>query len=152
MQKNNLEPLPRKFNDFKALLVDCYNLTAEVPGMIAVYNENALQLVTSCLFVKILNTTRAELLLFENNLLSEVYVLLRHQMEAVFVLKACYEDKTFLQEYIKSDALYRLKVGNIVSQGGTEFNENENFDKDKINNRKTELKSIIDKDGIKEWN
>lgn len=118
--------------------------------MIAIYNENLLQLVTSSLFIKIFNTTRAELLLFENILLSEVYVLLRHQMEAVFVLKACYEDKTFLQEYIKSDALYRLKLGKMIYQGGAEFNENENFNKDKINNRKAELKSIIDKDGIKE--
>jgi hypothetical protein len=150
MQENKPVLLPPEFNDFKALLIDCYHLAAEVPGRIAVYNENPLQLVASCLFVKILNATRAELLLFENNLLSEVYVLLRHQMEAVFVLKACYEDRTFLEQYIKSDALARLKIGNIVSQGDAVFRENEHFDQDRINSRKAELKSIVDEHGIKE--
>jgi hypothetical protein len=150
MQTNNIQPLDPVFDEFKVLLVDCYNLAAEVPGMIAVYNENPLQLITICLFVKILNTTRAELLLFENNLLSEVYVSLRHQMEAVFVLKACYEDAPFLREYIKSGALYRLKLGNIISQNGSEFRENDNFDEEKVNSRKAELKAIVDENGIKE--
>ena len=150
MADNRSEPLPATFNDFKTLLIDCYHLAIEVLGMIAVNNENQLQLITSCLFVKHLNLTRAVLLLFDNNLLSEVYVLLRHQIEAVFVLKACHEDEAFLEEYIKSDALQRLRIGNIVSLGGTEFSENKHFDKNKVDSRKAELKSIVDEHDIKE--
>lgn len=106
MQTNNIEPISPRFNDLKALLVDCYNLASDVPSMIEVYNENPLQIITSCLLIKILNTTRAILVLFEHNLLSEVHVLLRHQMEAVFVLKACHEDEAFLREKLGSNLNY----------------------------------------------
>jgi len=150
MKTNNLAPIPTRFNDLRALLLECYNLSAEVPKMIDVYNEHAIQVVTSCLFIKILNTTRAILLLFENNLLSEVHVLLRHQMEAMFVLKACYEDKEFLQEYINSDTLCRLKLGNVISQKPDIFSMKKEYDVERIKRLKDELKSIVDENGIRE--
>lgn len=150
METNKSEPLPTEFNDLRDLLVDCYNLASEVPSMIEVYNENPLQIIASCLLIKVLNTTRAILILFENNLLSEVYVLLRHQMEAVFVLRACHEDEAFLREYIHSDILYRLKLGNVIFNKQDDFSKNEEFDIEKISRLKSELKSIVDKNGIKE--
>jgi hypothetical protein len=83
-------------------------------------------------------------------LLSEVHVLLRHELEAIFVLKACYEDKYFLKEYINSDVLYRLKMGNVISQNKDNFKGNEEFDIERIKSLKSELKLIVDENGIKE--
>jgi len=147
---DNIEPLPTEINNLKELLVDCYRLAFEIPKKIDVYNENPLQIISSCLFIKVINATRAILVLFENNLLSEVHVLLRHEMEAIFVLKACYEDKQFLKEYINSDILYRLKMGNVISQNQNNFKENEEFDIERIKSLKSDLKLIVDENGIKE--
>ena len=150
MPTSESESLPPKFNDLRDLLVDCYKLASELSTAIEVHNENPLQIIASCLLIKVLNATRAILLLFENNLLSEVYIILRHQMEAVFVLRACNEDRAFLEEYIKSDTLYRLKLGNVIFNKREDFNKDEKFDIDRIINLKNELKSIVNENGIKE--
>lgn len=144
------DPIPEEFNDLRDLLIDCYNLASGIPDMIDAYNENHLQVITSILLIKTVNTARALLLLIENNLLSEVHVLLRHQIEAVFVLKACKEDKAFLKEYINSDLKRRLRLGNVIANNPKDFHKNELFDSDEFKNSRTDLKSIVDEHGIKE--
>lgn len=150
LQSNMPDPIPDKFNDLRDLLADCHNLAAKIPSMITVSNGNALQVISSCIFIKILNTTKAVLMLIKNNLLSEVHVLLRHQMEAVFVLKACYEEEAFLQTYIDSDNLYRLKLGNVILNNQADFSINKKLDIEKIKETKEKLKSLVDENGIKE--
>ena len=150
LQTNSPDPIPDKFNDLRNLLIDSYNLASDIPDMINVNKENPLQLITSCLFIKVLNTTRAILLLIENNLLSEVYVLLRHQMEAIFVLSACQKDESFLKTYIASDQKYRLRLGNVILN-----NKNDSFsleELEEIKELKPYLKTIVDEQGIKEIN
>ncbi len=109
--------------EFIHLLNDCYNfanevfdnLKPEISQQLPYSSIDNLKITTDCLFIKIINTTKAILLLMENHMLVEVAVLLRHQLEALFILRACKVNKYFIEEYLRLSIVNRRKIGNIVT-------------------------------------
>jgi hypothetical protein len=145
----SIDSTPSNYNDCRKLLIDCYKLAGDMSSKFVIDDEDLLKIITACLFIKIHNTTKAILLLIDNNLLSETQVLLRHQIESLFVLKACYEDESFWEEYIYSDERIRLKWSNIMTQNKI-FRNHKEYDEEKIIKLRKELETIVDEKGIKE--
>ncbi len=115
---------------FLKLLNECYNFANEMLDNLkpaiskrAPYRKiDNLRITTACLFIKIINTTKAILLLMENHILVEVSVLLRHQLETLLILNACKEDECFIEKYLNWSNIQRRKIGNVIVNNEKLFN------------------------------
>jgi hypothetical protein len=95
----------------------CFELNAyaqKAKFELEIHNEDGKEVISSCLFIKILNGFQASLILGRFGLTLEAEVVLRSMLETLFLLKACIEDEDFMQEYIKSDDARRLKIMNVA--------------------------------------
>jgi hypothetical protein len=75
-----------------------------------IHNMDGQEVISVCLFLKILNGFQACLILAKYGLVAEAEVLLRSLFEALFIMKACINDEDFTREYVKSDEAKQLKL------------------------------------------
>lgn len=68
------------------------------------------EVITVCLFIKILDGYQAAILLIKRGFESEARALIRIVLEALIFLKACCDDPDYIKIFIQSDEVERLKI------------------------------------------
>ena len=141
--------------EFIHLLNDCYNYSEDVLDTLKprrtehgeYSNKDKLQITATCQFIKIITTTKAVLLLMENHMLVEVSILLRYQLEALFILKACHEEEEFIGNYLMTFYGNKIKHENIICNNLKDVDVSTKANVDK---KIAELKKEFNDDDIKE--
>lgn len=77
-------------------------------------NKNGQQVISACLFIKILNGFQSVVLLLRKGLISEGKIITRTILESLFILKTICEDEEATQKYVITDEAKREKLLNIV--------------------------------------
>jgi hypothetical protein len=91
----------------------CYELNSfcqRVKFEIEIHNRDGQEVISCCLFLKILNGFQACLILSRYGLVLEAEVLVRSILEALFIMRACIDDEEFMRDYVNSDKLRQLNI------------------------------------------
>lgn len=100
----------KKYNEWFDLCFDINSFVQKVKYDLTIHSMDGQEVISTCLFLKILNGFQACLILGKYGLVSEAEVLLRSLLEALFIMKACMNDEDFMREYVKSDEVKQLKL------------------------------------------
>ena len=136
-----------KHKKFFALCYDINRFAEKVKYKFDIHNQDDQELITACLFIRLLEGFQATIILASRGLVEDTKVVVRTLLESVFLLKVCCEDKSFLIDYIKSDEIIRLKWMNVADKSEWPFfNPLREYATPEI---KTELEEKIRREGIK---
>jgi len=95
--------IERRYNEWFRLCFDINHFAQKAKHELVIHNMDGQEVISACLFLKILNGFQGCLIQARYGLASEAEVLLRSSLEALFIMKACMNDEDFMREYIKSD-------------------------------------------------
>lgn len=99
-----------KYKDWFDLCSDINSFAQKSKYELVVHNMDGQEVISVCLFLRILNGFQACVILSKYGLVGEGEVLLRSLFEALFIMKACINDEDFMREYVKSDEVKQLKL------------------------------------------
>lgn len=102
--------IEKKYGEWFRLCFDINHFAQRAKYELEIHNMDGQEVISACLFLKILNGFQGCLILSRYGLLSEAEVLLRSSLEALFIMKACMNDEDFMREYIKSDEVKQLNI------------------------------------------
>lgn len=102
--------IERKYNGWFRLCFDINHFAQKAKYELVIHNMDGQEVISACLFLKILNGFQGCLIQVRYGLASEAEVLLRSSLEALFIMKACMNDEDFMREYIKSDEVKQLTL------------------------------------------
>ncbi len=100
-------------NDHKALFELCYEINRFAEKTKFEFTprpENCQELISSCLFIRILEGVQAAIILIERGLDTDAQVLIRGVLEALVLLKLSVTDKKFSFEYLNYNDYCRLNL------------------------------------------
>lgn len=89
-------------------------ITQRLKSDFAIHNEDLQEVLSACLFLRILNGFQAVVILCKLGLVFDTKVILRSIIEGHFLLKAVCEDLEFAKKYVLTDKSRRLKWINIA--------------------------------------
>lgn len=89
-------------------------VTQRLKSDFAIHNEDPQEVLSACLFLRILNGIQAVVILCKLGLVFDTKVILRSIIEGHFLLKAVCEDLEFAKKYVLTDKSRRLKWMNIA--------------------------------------
>ena len=95
----------------------CYEINsfAEKIKYKFIQNQTGQKMVVAALFTRLLEGYQTAIILVNRGLEEDARVIIRTVLETLFLLKACCEDKEFVDQYMKSDEKKRLKLMNVVN-------------------------------------
>lgn len=96
------------------LLDELGQLTKRIVGDIRIESEDGLQVISSCLIIKAMNTMEAVVRLSRVCLISEAKALLRVLIEVVIIIRNLEEDPEYLNRYIKAHNVDRKNRLGII--------------------------------------
>jgi hypothetical protein len=102
--------IERKYNEWFRLCLDINHIAQKAKYELVIHSLDGQEVISVCLFLKILNGFQGCLIQARYGLASEAEVLLRSSLEALFIMKACIKDEDFMREYIKSDEVKQLAL------------------------------------------
>jgi len=77
-----------------------------------IHNEDLQGMLVALLFVRALSSHQTSILLIERGLAHEARIILRHQLEILFKLRAVSLDRQVAQAYVQEDEVFRRKFMN----------------------------------------
>lgn len=77
-----------------------------------IHNENLQEMLVALLLVRALSSHQTSILLIERGLAHEARIILRHQLEILFKLRALSLDRQVAQVYVQEDEVFRRKFMN----------------------------------------
>jgi hypothetical protein len=141
-----IEGIKRRYVDYFSLCHELNSYAENSKSKFEVHNKVGQEVIAACLYIKILEGFQATVLLSERGLNSEVKVMIRSILEALFLLRVCCKDEGFIPTFVLTDELKRLKIMNISHQYSEGlFSALREYATDEIRN---ELKTRIDEKNI----
>jgi len=108
------EAVLKKFPDFYSACNHINELAYSIMMGLKVKNRDLQQLLVASVFIRVLNGFQSVVILSRLGLVFDAKVVLRAEIESLFLLKLLCEDKNFVTEYVKSDELRRLLWMNVA--------------------------------------
>jgi|MudIll2142460700_1097286.scaffolds.fasta_scaffold04156_1 hypothetical protein len=102
--------ISRKHKDWFELCSDINSFAQRSKYELVIHNMDGQEVISVCLFLRILNGFQACMILAGRGLVVEGEVLLRSMFEALFIMKACMKDEDFMREYVKSSQVHQLRL------------------------------------------
>lgn len=140
----------KKFEEIFLLAREVNTFAHAQKPLIKIFEDDLQRSISFCLFVRILNSYASAFKLAEMGLCHDAEGICRMGVEALFYLRACSKDKTFAQEYVKSDQVDRKKFIKAAKSPDSELHELFLRDKEKISAIFDELEKEIDEQKIME--
>lgn len=106
--------LLKKYKDWFDLCSDINIFSQRSKYGLVIHNMDGQEVISVCLFLRILNGFQACMILAGCGLVVEGEVLLRSMFEALFIMKACMKDEDFMREYVKSSEVHQLRLMNAA--------------------------------------
>lgn len=114
------------------------------------HDQNGQEVLSACLFIRILNGAQAACILSSHGLANDARVVLRSILEGLFILTKMVKDPSFVREYVGADEVKRLKIIRAAhSSSHPVFAEAKNSATDEVIES---LQHRIDKEGFTELN
>ena len=106
--------ISKKHKDWFDLCSDINSFAQRSKYELVFHNMDGQEVISVCLFLRILNGFQACMILAGWGLVVEGEVLLRSMFEALFIMKACMKDEDFMREYVKSGQVQQLRLMNAA--------------------------------------
>lgn len=143
----------QNYEENKKVFDNCYDLNKlayAIKLQLSIHIEDGQEVVSSCLFVKILNGFQAATILYKYGLESEAKIITRTILEAVFILKAIADNPEEVVAFVNTDKkkretllkLIHEKDKNNVMQSLKASLNKEMYEELKKENKKEKVKSI----------
>lgn len=131
------------------LCCDINRFAEKVKNEFEIHSKNGQEVITACLFIRLLESYQAATLLIGRGFDSQVKAMIRMMLETLIVLKLCCVDKEFVNIYVKKDEKDRHKIMNVAHRyDDALFAELREYATDEV---RTELKKKIEKEGISDF-
>lgn len=114
-----------------------------------VNGQDLQHLVGISLFLRILNSFSAIVLLAERGMCHDAEAIARVSLEALFFLKRSAEEKDFVSEFVKLDQHQRLKLMNVAKDSSSSLHETIGKDP-RFDQLFAELKNFVDEENVRE--
>jgi hypothetical protein len=102
--------ISRKHKDWFDLCSDINSFAQRSKYELVIHNMDGQEVISVCLFLRILNGFQACMILAGRGLVVQGEVLLRSMFEALFIMKSCMKDEDFMREYVKSSQVHQLRL------------------------------------------
>ena len=112
--KTHSEEIVRRNKELFELSFDYNKFAQDTKYKFQIHSEDGQEVIAGCLFLKILNTFQALVILAKYGLPSESQILLRSIFEPLCILKLVLEDEEFHRQYILTDLIAKLKWFNVA--------------------------------------
>jgi len=106
--------ISRKYKDWFDLCSEINSFAQRSKYELTIHNMDGQEVISACLFLRILNGFQACVILAGWGLVVEGEVLLRSMFEALFIMKACMKDEDFMREYVKTGQVQQLRLMNAA--------------------------------------
>lgn len=100
----------RKYKEWFGYCYELNSFCQRAKFEIEIHNRDGQEVISCCLFLKILNGFQACLILSRYGLVLEAEVLVRSILEALFIMRACINDEDFMRDYVNSDKMRQLNI------------------------------------------
>lgn len=110
----------------------CFDLSRHAQQFqysLRIHGEYLPEVISAALFTRVLSTFQASLLLAQRGMISQVEMLIRCTLEAVFPLVAVSKDPEFANAYVLAEEHQRLKAINRVARCRERLGENTELDR-----------------------
>jgi hypothetical protein len=137
------------YHQYKKNFDLCYEVSSfaeKVKYEFHIHPDNGQEVITACLFIRLLETYQAAIVLIERGFDSQVKAMIRMLLETLMVLKICCDDEKYIREYVRTDEKNRQKIMNIaLKYEDNLFSEVRNYATQEI---KADLDNTIKTEGI----
>jgi phosphotransferase system HPr-like phosphotransfer protein len=119
--KTFAERIEKSHIDFFQLCYDINRFAQKIKFRFEIHNKDGQEVITACLFIRILEGYQASILLVKGGFSSEARALIRIILESLILLKICCEDANIIPKYILTDEKKRLKLMQIAHKYNDEL-------------------------------